>query len=299
MQWDSLIKGFKSYLILEKSLSNNSISAYISDILKLKKFTKKKNLSIKKINIIHLKEFISMINDLGLSARTQARIVSSIKTFYKYLILEDIVLINPSELLESPKLGLKLPDVLSIEEIDLLISAIDHSTNEGIRNRAILEMLYGTGIRVSELINLKISNLFFDENYIRIIGKGNKERLVPIGKEAIKHSNIYINNVRNKINIQKGYEDILFLNRRGKQLSRVMIFTIIKELAKSAGIKKNISPHTFRHSFATHLIEAGANLRAVQEMLGHSSITTTEIYTHLDKKIIKEAILKYHPRNKI
>ena len=236
------------------------------------------------------------ISKSGLATRSQSRIISGIKAFYKYLIMEDYITMDPTELLESPKIGMKLPDTLSIKEIDRLIAAIDLSKAEGERNRAILEMLYSCGLRVTELITLKLSNVSFVEGFIKVVGKGNKERLAPIGNTSLKYLNIYINEIRNHQKIQKGHEDIIFLNRRGKQLTRVMIFTIIKKLAEKISLKKNISPHTFRHSFATHLIQGGADLRAVQEMLGHESITTTEIYTHIDKEYLREAIITFHPR---
>jgi len=296
MSWESSILGFKSYLQVERSLSTNSVDAYISDVKKLAAFAKKKKISELKINKSDLSNFILAVSKEGISARSQSRIISGIKAFYKYLIMEDYIKADPTELLESPKIGLKLPDTLSIEEIDKLIAAIDLSTEQGERNRAILEILYSCGLRVTELITLKLSNVSFVEGFIKVIGKGDKERLAPIGKIALKYLNIYIGEVRNHQNIQKGHEDIIFLNRRGKQLTRVMIFTIIKQLAEKIGLKKKISPHTFRHSFATHLIQGGADLRAVQEMLGHESITTTEIYTHLDKEYLREAIIQFHPR---
>ncbi len=296
MSWKSSILGFKSYLQVERSLSANSVDAYIRDVKKLANFAKDKNINELAISKSDLSEFVTNISKEGLSARSQGRIISGIKAFYKYLIMEDYIKADPTELLESPKIGLKLPDTLSIEEIDKLIAAIDLSSQQGERNRAMLEILYSCGLRVSELITLKRSNISFEEGFIKVIGKGNKERLAPIGKTALKYLNIYITEVRNHQNIQKGHEDIIFLNRRGKGLTRVMIFTIIKQLAEKISLKKKISPHTFRHSFATHLIQGGADLRAVQEMLGHESITTTEIYTHLDKEYLKEAIIQFHPR---
>ena len=296
MSWESSILGFKSYLQVERSLSTNSVDAYISDVKKLAAFAKKNKISELKINKSDLSDFVSNISKEGISARSQSRIISGIKAFYKYLIMEDYITADPTQLLESPKIGMKLPDTLSIEEIDKLIAAIDLSTEQGERNRSMLEILYSCGLRVTELITLKLSNVSFVEGFIKVIGKGDKERLAPIGKTALKYLNIYISEVRNHQNIQKGYEDIIFLNRRGKQLTRVMIFTIIKQLAEKIGLKKKISPHTFRHSFATHLIQGGADLRAVQEMLGHESITTTEIYTHLDKEYLREAIIQFHPR---
>jgi len=296
MSWESSILGFKSYLTIERSLSANSVDAYIRDVKKLETFAKKQKISELNINNSDLSDFVSNISKEGISARSQSRIISGIKAFYKYLIMEDYITADPTQLLESPKIGMKLPDTLSIEEIDKLIAAIDLSTEQGERNRSMLEILYSCGLRVTELITLKLSNVSFVEGFIKVIGKGDKERLAPIGKTALKYLNIYISEVRNHQNIQKGYEDIIFLNRRGKQLTRVMIFTIIKQLAEKIGLKKKISPHTFRHSFATHLIQGGADLRAVQEMLGHESITTTEIYTHLDKEYLREAIIQFHPR---
>ena len=296
MSWESSILGFKSYLQVERSLSTNSVDAYISDVKKLAAFAKKKKISELKINKSDLSNFILAVSKEGISARSQSRIISGIKAFYKYLIMEDYITADPTQLLESPKIGMKLPDTLSIEEIDKLIAAIDLSTEQGERNRSMLEILYSCGLRVTELITLKLSNVSFVEGFIKVIGKGDKDRLAPIGKTALKYLNIYISEVRNHQNIQKGYEDIIFLNRRGKQLTRVMIFTIIKQLAEKIGLKKKISPHTFRHSFATHRIQGGADWRAVQEMLGHESITTTEIYTHLDKEYLREAIIQFHPR---
>jgi integrase/recombinase XerD len=300
MIWQNYIIGFKGYLKLEKSLSDNSIDAYIHDIEKLAQFflISKKRIPPENVTLNDLKEFIYWINDLGLSAKSQARIISGLKSFYRYLILEDIICKNPAELLESPKIGRKLPDILSIKDIDKIIGAIDISKPEGMRNKAMIETLYSCGLRVSELVNLKISNLYFNDGFLKITGKGNKERLVPIGNIAIKFIKIYLDEYRKTIDIKKGCSDILFLNNRGQGISRVMVFLIIKELAKKTGIKKSISPHTFRHSFATHLIEGGADLRAVQEMLGHESITTTEIYTHLDRDYLRETILLFHPRLK-
>jgi len=296
MSWESTIIGFKNYLTIERSLSANSVEAYIHDVKKLAGFAKEKKKTELQIERSDLSEFITNISKSGVAARSQSRIISGIKAFYKYLIMEDYIINDPTALLESPKIGLKLPDTLSIEEIDKLIGAIDLSKKQGERNRAMLEILYSCGLRVTELISLKLSNISFEEGFIKVIGKGDKERLAPIGSTALKYLNIYINEVRNHQKIQKGHEDIVFLNRRGKQLTRVMIFTIIKQLAEKLSLKKNISPHTFRHSFATHLIQGGADLRAVQEMLGHESITTTEIYTHLDKEYLKEAIIQFHPR---
>ncbi len=296
MSWAIYIKGFENYLKLERALSQNTIENYLRDVEKLSAFSKNKTA----LQIVRedLQEFIGAIYELGIGERSQARIISGIKAFYKYLLLENIIDIDPTELLEAPKLSRKLPEVLSPQEINDLIAAIDLSTQEGTRNKAIIELLYSCGLRVSELVNLKLSNLYFDIGYIKIVGKGNKERLVPIGSDAIKYIEIYKNQIRSQLNVKQDHEDFLFLNRRGAQLTRVMIFTIIKNLAKEVDLKKTISPHTFRHSFATHLVEGGADLRAVQEMLGHESITTTEIYTHLDREYLRETILSYHPRHK-
>ncbi len=301
MLWQNYIKGFNGYLKLERGLSNNSIEAYVRDINKFIQYQDANNLNIspEKVSLNNLQGFIRWINELGLSVQTQTRIISGIKAFYKYLVLENIILQNPAELLESPRLGRKLPDTLSIVEINKLIDSIDLSKPEGTRNKAMLETLYGCGLRVSELINLKISNLYFKEGFIKVIGKGDKERLVPIGSIAIKYINIYIEGVRNHLTISSEYSDILFLNRRGKILTRVMVFIIIKDLATKIGLKKSISPHTFRHSFATHLVEGGADLRSVQQMLGHESITTTEIYTHLDREYLRSAIIQFHPRSEL
>ncbi len=300
MNWQIYIKGFKSFLSLEKSLSENSIQAYLRDIEKLIQFMELNNLELKvdELEYSHLKDFVSWINKMGLSARSQARIISGIKAFYKYLLLEDIVSKNPTELLESPRIGRKLPDVLSIDEINHIIATIDLSRDGGERNKAMLETLYGCGLRVSELISLQVSNIYFNEGFIRIVGKGDKERLTPIGEVALKQIRIYIENVRVHQSIVPGNEDILFLNKRGSKLSRVMVFMLIKDLAEKCGIKKKISPHTFRHSFATHLVDGGADLRAVQEMLGHESITTTEIYTHLDRTYLQDVMESHHPRYK-
>ena len=301
MNWVSTIKGFKNYLQLERSLSKNSIEAYLHDVEKLFQFLELKGIHIQpeKVAQNQLEEFLMWISELGLNARSQARILSGLKAFYKYLLMEDIIDNSPAELIESPKIGRKLPEVLSINEINEIIKAIDLSQLEGERNKAIIETLYSCGLRVTELINLKLSNLLLDEGFVRVVGKGDKERITPIGSIAVKQIKIYVESKRNHMNnIDKKSEDILFLNRRGKKLTRVMIFTIIKNLALKAGIKKTISPHTFRHSFATHLVEGGADLRAVQEMLGHESITTTEIYTHLDREYLRQAILDFHPRAK-
>lgn len=295
--WIRYIKEFVSYLKIEKGLAENSIFAYQNDVAKLQDFggTVKKN--AEQLTYEDLKQFIAVLYDLGLSARTQARVISGIKQFYAYLLLENYISVDPSELLDQPKVGKKLPEILSIEEIDQLIGAIDMSKTEAHRNKAIIETLYSCGLRVSELVNLRFSDLFFEEGFVRVIGKGNKERLVPVSSSVEKEISIYNDHIRRHQTIKKGDENVVFLNRRGGKLTRVMIFTIIKDLAERIGLQKTISPHTFRHSFATHLLEGGANLRAIQEMLGHESITTTEIYTHLDQRYLKEAILSFHPRN--
>jgi integrase/recombinase XerD len=301
MNWVPTIKGFKNYLQLERSLSSNSIEAYLRDVEKFVQFLVLKGIDVnpEKVEQQQVEDFLQWVSAIGLNARSQARILSGLKAFYKYLLMEDIIDIAPTELLESPKIGRKLPEVLTIEEINDIIDAIDLSKPEGERNKAMLETLYSCGLRVSELTSLKISGLLLDEGFIRVIGKGDKERITPIGSVAIKHINTYIESMRNHMtNIDKESEDVLFLNRRGKQLTRVMIFTIIKNLTEQAGITKTVSPHTFRHSFATHLVEGGADLRAIQEMLGHESITTTEIYTHLDREYLRQAILDFHPRAK-
>lgn len=297
--WQSYIKHFKNYLRLERSLSGNSVEAYVRDVEKLEEFLElsKIDLAPARIQEEHLSAFLKYIAELGLAAHSQARMLSGIKAFFKYLLLENEITEDPTELLESPRLPRKLPDVLSYEEIETMLGAVDHSTPEGTRNRAIMEVLYSSGLRVSELTDLQLTNCHFDIGFLRIIGKGDKMRLVPIGKEAIKYTKIYLDHVRGDIAPQKGSEDIVFLNRRGGQLSRVMIFLMIKDTAEKAGIDKNVSPHTFRHSFATHLIEGGASLRAVQEMLGHESITTTEIYTHLDRDYLRQIITEFHPRS--
>lgn len=299
MNWNVYIKGFKSFLSLEKSLSENSIEAYIHDVNKLVQFLEfmKYDVSPKDIELKHLQEFVKWVNELGMTATSQARLISGIKGFYKYLLLENVLSIDPTTLLEAPKLARKLPDTLSLDDINRLIEAIDLSKKGGQRNKAMLETLYSCGLRVSELVNLKISNLFFNEDYIKVSGKGDKERLVPIGSVAIKQIQIYKDEVRCHLAIKKDNEDFLFLNQRGSKLSRIYVFTTIKDLAFKIQLKKKISPHTFRHSFATHLIEGGADLRAVQEMLGHESITTTEIYTHLDRDYLRESIIRFHPRS--
>jgi integrase/recombinase XerD len=295
--WEPYKKGFKAYLQLERSLSENSISAYLNDIDKLTTYLQSNDIqkNPSQLELSDLQHFLEWIAGLGMTAASQARMISGIRTFYKYCITEDISTTDPTALLEAPKLKRSLPDVLTFDEIETLISHIDHSTPEGTRNKAIIETMYSCGLRVSEVVNLKLSQLYLDVGFIRVIGKGNKERLVPIGDSAIRYINIYRITVRDHQHIATGEEDILFLNRRGKRLSRVMIFLIIRELASRAGIEKKISPHTFRHSFATHLVEGGADLRAVQEMLGHESITTTEIYTHLDREFLRKTLEKFHP----
>jgi len=299
MKWDDSIRGFEDYLRLEKALSQNSINAYINDINKLMDFLKNnfKGVTPQKVKLNHLKSFVEWLNERGVSPRTQARTISGIKSFYKYLLIEEKINSDPTSLLESPKIGRKLPDILSLEEIDLLINAIDVEKPEGQRNKAILETLYACGLRVSELVNLKVSNLFFEQGYVKVEGKSNKERLVPISTRAVVEIKKYTEGYRKSLKISSSAQDILFVNRRGQILSRVMIFTIIKNLAEKVNLNKKISPHTFRHSFATHLIDGGADLRAVQEMLGHESILTTEIYTHLDREYLKDTINQFHPRS--
>ena len=298
--WDYEVNEFKNYLKLERSLSNNSIDAYLLDIRKLTSFISENystSLSIENINVSIIESFIKYLFKSEISTYSQARIVSGLKSFFNYLLLEEKIDINPMELIDAPKLVRKLPETLSIQEIEIIIDAIDLDSNEGMRNKAILETLYSCGLRVSELVNLKVQNLFLDIGFIKVLGKGMKERLVPIGTKAAECISLYMNEYRKSINISEGFEGYLFINRRGKNLTRNMIFIIIKNLVKKAGLNKNISPHTFRHSFATHLIEGGADLRAVQEMLGHESITTTEIYTHLNKNYLKEVVNKFHPRS--
>jgi integrase/recombinase XerD len=301
--WEVYKKGFKAHLQLEKSLSENSVLAYVRDIDKFTQFLSLHNgeMAPSKIELSHLEDFLHWINDLGMTPSSQSRIISGLRSFYKYCLQEQISNNDPTALLETPKLAKKLPDVLAFDEIEKIINAIDVSTAEGTRNKAIIETLYSCGLRVSELINLKISCFYPDAGYVRVTGKGDKERLVPIGDSAIKYINIYRENIRTHLPVIQGNEDVVFLNRRGRKLSRVMIFLIVKNLAKKAKIIKNISPHTFRHSFATHLVEGGADLRAVQEMLGHESITTTEIYTHLDREYLRDTLQQFHPafRNKL
>jgi len=296
--WASYIKEFETYLRLERSLSANTIDAYIHDITLLLSFLTQlpETPSPEAIGLKQLQEFLQSIHGKDMAAASQARIVSGLKAFFRYLAMEKVIDTDPSELLEAPKIKRSLPDVLSVSEIDLLFSGIDHSTPEGQRNRSILETMYSCGLRVSEVVNLEMNNLYLDVGFIRVIGKGNKERLVPVGDEATKHIQLYKDHERSHLTAQKGHENILYLNRRGARLSRVMIFYIIRNAAERAGIKKNIHPHTLRHSFATHLVEGGADLRAVQEMMGHESITTTEIYTHLDRTYLRQTLERYHPR---
>jgi len=295
--WDSFKNGFAAFLKLEKSLSPNSVEAYLHDIDKFTAYLEGSGISKNPsaITIDELQDFVKWLNVNNMNARSQMRIISGLRAFYKYLLLENLSDQNPTELLDLPKIARKLPDVLSVKDIEKIIDAIDRSKPQGERNRAIIETLYGCGLRVSELINLKISNIYFNEGYIRVTGKGDKERLVPIGKKALDQITLYLQTCRVHQTIRKGFEDHLFLNNRGAKLTRVMVFTIIKELVEMAGIRKNVSPHTLRHSFATHLVEGGADLRAVQEMLGHASIITTEIYTHLNREYLREEILSHHP----
>jgi integrase/recombinase XerD len=298
LDWQSGTHGFKSYLRLERSLSANTIEAYLQDVYKLKQYADTLGRkSPDQLSTEDLKNFLQWVNELGMLPTTQARVLSGLKAFFKYLIMEDIIQNDPSALLESPKTSRKLPDTLSIIEINKLIDAIDLSKTEGMRNKTMLEVLYGCGLRVTELTTLRISNLFLEIEFIKILGKGNKERLVPIGAEAVKFLKIFLEQVRVHIKIKPGKEDFVFLNNRGNPISRIMVFLVIKGLGQKIGLHKSISPHTFRHSFATHLIEGGADLRAVQEMLGHESITTTEIYTHLDRDYLRDTIIHFHPRS--
>jgi integrase/recombinase XerD len=299
MNWEQHIKDFGIFLKLGKSLSANSIEAYTRDVGKFTAFLGLRGYDLPPsgVELRHLTEFLAWINELGLSPRSQARLVSGIKSFFKYLLLEEVIETDPTTLLEVPRIGRKLPEVLSIEEIDSILAACDLSRPEGRRNRAMLEVLYSCGLRVSELVNLRLSHVYFDQGFLRITGKGDKERLVPIGRIAIREIRNYLPDRNSLPAIAREHEDVLFLNRRGSKLSRVMVFKTVKDLAAAAGVKKNISPHTFRHSFATHLIDGGADLRAVQEMLGHESILTTEIYTHLDRQFLRDAILRFHPRS--
>ena len=295
---DKILVKYKQYLKLEKSLSDNTVDAYLTDLDKLLAYLTLENINILDVRLENLEDFSAGLHDIGIHPRSQARILSGIRSFYRFLIMEDYLKADPTELLESPQTGFKLPEVMTVEEIDLLIGSIDRSTKEGQRNRAILETLYSCGLRVSELCNLKLSELYFEEGFIKVEGKGSKQRLVPISPRAINEIKLYFAD-RNQIEVKKDYEDFVFVSqRRGKSLSRIMIFHMIKELAQNAGITKNISPHTFRHSFATHLLEGGANLRAIQEMLGHESISTTEIYIHLDRSRLRSELLEHHPHYK-
>ena len=297
--WEAYLKGFKAYLQLERSMSENTVEAYLHDVAMLRDHMHDAypGVGVECLELEHLQSLLANINELGLSAYTQARVLSGVKSFFRYLLLEEVIKKDPTELVEAPKIRRSLPHVLSLAEIDSLFAAIDHSTPEGQRNHAMLETMYSCGLRVSELISLCISNLYLDVGFIKVIGKGNKERLVPIGDAAVKYIQLYREHIRNHLPvIKKGSEDILFLNRRGSALSRVMVFMILKDLALKIGLKQNIHPHTLRHSFATHLVEGGADLRAVQEMMGHKSITTTEIYTHLDRGYLRTTLEKYHPR---
>lgn len=297
MEWISVLKDFKRYLEFERNLSENSIKAYLNDVHKIHVFAVDHDLDWTKLTPQHIQDFLFWMGSFYISPYSQARLISGLKAFFNFLVLEYDLEDNPAELIETPRLTRKIPDVLNIQEIDALMYAIDLSKTEGTRNKAILEVLYGCGLRVSELVNLKLSNLFLEVDFIKVEGKGSKERLIPIGSQAKKYLKIYLENNRNLIDIKPGMEDFVFLNRRGAPLSRVMIFTIIKDLVKKAGLTKQVSPHTFRHSFASHLVEGGADLRAVQDMLGHESIITTEIYTHIDKDYLQSIITQYHPRS--
>lgn len=296
-QSPNTISKYHTYLRLEKSLSPHSIDAYMHDLEKLLQFAANEKLKVDEITYSHLQQFVAQLHDIGIHPRSQARIISGIKSFYKFLLLEGYLTVDPTELLEAPKIGFKLPEVLTEDEINSILDTIDLSLPEGQRNRAILEVLYSCGLRVSELTGLRYPDVYFEEGFIKVEGKGSKQRLVPISETAIHEIRNYLHD-RNKVKIKKGFEDILFLSRRGTSLSRIMVFHIIKQQAEMAGIKKNVSPHTFRHSFATHLLEGGANLRAIQEMLGHEKITTTEIYTHIDREFLRKEILEHHPRSK-
>ncbi len=300
MVWQSYLKNFKNYLNLERSLSGHTLEAYLHDVAKLHEYftLRGETVAPTAVTEAHLFNFLYYLGELGVAPATQARMLSGLKAFFKFLLLEQAITTDPSTLLESPRLGRKLPDTLSFPEIETLLAAIDLSTPEGTRNRAMLEVLYGCGLRVSELTELRISELHFDIGFLRIRGKGEKTRLVPTGRDAMKHTQLYLDGVRRHLTVQKGSEDHVFLNRRGSKLTRVMVFLIVKDLAEKIGLQKTISPHTFRHSFATHLIEGGADLRAVQEMLGHESITTTEIYTHLDRDYLRQVMTEFHPRAK-
>ncbi|MCB0525904.1 MAG: site-specific tyrosine recombinase XerD [Saprospiraceae bacterium] len=302
MTWPAAIHAFKAYMLLERSLSQNSVDAYLNDVNRFSQYLEMSNPNLGPLSVqrTDLEQFILWINKLGLEGSSQARLISGLRAFYKFLLVEDLLEDDPTEMLENPRLRRKIPEVLSYREIQSMLDVIDLSEPNGQRNRTIIEVLYACGLRVSELVNLKISNLFLDVGFVKVLGKNNKERLVPIGPEAVKHLRIYLENIRPLLpKIRKEDENIVFLNRRGARLSRVMVFLIVKELAEKAGVKKNISPHTFRHSFATHLVEGGADLKAVQDMLGHESIITTEIYTHLDSEYLKETIYLFHPRLKM
>ena len=299
MNWPAAIQHFKTYLLLERSFSQNTIEAYLNDIGKFVRYLEIEGLEIPPLKAMpdDMERFILWVNELGLAETSQARMVAGIRAFYKFLLLEDLIDDDPTELLESPRMKRKIPEVLTVFEVQEMMNAVDVSTNRGIRNRAMLETLYACGMRVSELVDLRLTNLFFDVGFVKVLGKGNKERIIPIGEDAMKHIGLYLEHVRNhQKNIQKGHENFVFLNRRGQKLTRIMVFLIVKDIAMRADITKNISPHTFRHSFATHLVEGGADLKAIQDMLGHESITTTEIYTHLDTEYLKETIYLYHPR---
>jgi integrase/recombinase XerD len=299
MDWEDQIHQYRNHLRLEKSLADNSVLAYVRDVEKLYGFFQIKGIEVAPADVttIQIHDFLEYINELKISAFSQARILSGLKSFFQFLMEEGLLESSPTALVESPKLGRKLPDTLTFEEIKVLLEAIDHSTAAGARGRAMVEVLYSSGLRVSELIDLRINNLYFDIGFIRVVGKGSKERLVPIGRDAMKYTKIYMEDIRVHLDIKQGSESYVFLNNRGSSISRVSVFTMIKSLASQAGINKNVSPHTFRHSFATHLIEGGADLRAVQEMLGHESITTTEIYTHIDREYLKQVIRDFHPRS--
>lgn len=299
MTWERYIKEFLGFLKIEKGLSENTVEAYQRDVLKLYEFSIQRKINVEQLKYADLLSFMTELYDLGIGARSQARILSGVKQFFQFLIYNDYIEVAPTALIESPSIGRKLPDVLEIDEINALMNAVDLSKNEGQRNRAIIETLYSCGLRVSELINLKFEHLFPQEGFVRVIGKGNKERLVPLNNYVLDEINAYIQEMRSLMDIKQGNEAYVFLNRRGAKLTRIMIFTIVKQLAEMAGITKNVSPHTFRHSFATHLLEGGANLRAIQELLGHESISTTEIYTHLDQTYLRDAILSFHPRNRV
>ena len=297
MNWEGVIKAFAAYMKLERGLSVNTVLSYQQDLKKMREWAEEQDIKPLLLTSDDILKYLNYLHELGITARSQSRSLSTLRSLYRYLLLEEWITVDPTELIESPKIGKHLPDVLSESDIDKIISSIDLSKPQGERNRAMLEVLYGCGLRVSELINLQISNLRFKEEFIIVTGKGNKQRLVPINAQAMKYVNIYRNEVRNHQTIQHGEEDVLFLNRRGKRLTRVMIFTIVKNLTEKAGLKKKVSPHTFRHSFASHMVNRGANLRVVQEMLGHESITTTEVYTHLNDTKLRETIERFHPRS--